>query len=95
MHSSSIMTDTLLSLFCLVGGEATSNAFSVKIPSSDTVDDLKNLIMTKKVSRFDDIATDEPTLWHVSIPDEDEDDEQPILADKTSEKKKLKATREL
>jgi hypothetical protein len=34
------MTNNLLTLFCLVDGEATSNAFSTKVPSSDTVDDL-------------------------------------------------------
>jgi hypothetical protein len=40
------MTINILNLFCLVDGEATSNTFSVKIPPTDTVDDLKNLIKT-------------------------------------------------
>ncbi|KAF9114427.1 hypothetical protein BGX30_006619, partial [Mortierella sp. GBA39] len=91
------MTDNRLNLFCLVDGEATSNAFSVKIHSSDTVDDLKKLIKTEKVPEFDDIATDKLTLWSVSIPDDDNDDEIPILLDNVTakDKKKLRATREL
>ncbi|KAF9078942.1 hypothetical protein BGX23_005644, partial [Mortierella sp. AD031] len=62
------MTDNRFNLFCLVNGEASSNAFSIKIPSTDTVDDLKDLIKTKKAPRFDDVAADELTLWKVSIP---------------------------
>ncbi|KAF9135668.1 hypothetical protein BGX30_011486 [Mortierella sp. GBA39] len=44
------MTDNPLTLHCLVGGEATSNALLVEIPSSDTVDDLKNPIETKETN---------------------------------------------
>ncbi|KAF9968922.1 hypothetical protein BGZ73_009039, partial [Actinomortierella ambigua] len=55
-----------LTLFCLVDGESTSNAFSVKIPPSDSVDDLKELIENKKAPEFDDIAADKLTLWRVS-----------------------------
>ncbi|KAG0198094.1 hypothetical protein BGX28_008426, partial [Mortierella sp. GBA30] len=90
------MTHNLLTLFCLVDGETTSNAFSVKASSADTVDDLKGAIKIKKTPEFDDIATDKLTLWRVSIPDDyDDDDEQPILLDKVSEKKKLKTTNKL
>src|SRR6202012_5301589 len=64
----STMTDIRMSLFCLVDEEATSNAFSVKISSDNTVDDLKNLIKAKKTPRFDDVAADELTLWRVSVP---------------------------
>ncbi|KAF9320026.1 hypothetical protein BG003_007388 [Podila horticola] len=62
------MMDNLLSLFCLVDGEATSNVFSIKVPSNDTVDDLKKLIKTEKSPAFDDIPADKLTLWRVSIP---------------------------
>ncbi|KAG0336120.1 hypothetical protein BG000_006920 [Podila horticola] len=55
----------LLNLFCLVDGEATSNAFSIKVPSTDTVDDLKNLIKTKKANDFSNIDADKLTLWGV------------------------------
>ncbi|KAF9577054.1 hypothetical protein BGW38_007989, partial [Lunasporangiospora selenospora] len=69
-----------LTLFCLVDGKATSNAFSVKVPLSDTVNDLKNAIKTEKTPEFDDIAADKLTLWRVFIPiPEDDEDEQPIL----------------
>ncbi|KAI7830484.1 hypothetical protein BC939DRAFT_499608 [Gamsiella multidivaricata] len=41
------------SLFCLVDGEPTSNAFSIRdIPSSDTVDNLKQLIKARKANDF-------------------------------------------
>ncbi|KAG0058060.1 hypothetical protein BGZ90_005170 [Linnemannia elongata] len=73
------MTNNHLTLFCLVDGEATSNAFSVKIPSSDTVDDLKDLIKTKKAPRFDDVAADELTLWHVDYPVVAANKHQPVL----------------
>ncbi|KAF9206818.1 hypothetical protein BGZ59_011483, partial [Podila verticillata] len=73
------MMDNRMSLFCLVDGEATSKAFSIKIPSSDTVDDLKKLIKTEKTPRFDDIAADELTLWSVSIPVVAVDKHKPII----------------
>ena len=62
------MTDNHMNLFCLVDGEATSTAFSVKIPSNDTVDDLKNLIKTALSPQFDDIAAKDITLWRVDQP---------------------------
>lgn len=98
------MTDIHLTLFCLVDGEAASNAFSVNIVPSKTIGDLKDLIKTEKTPRFDKVAADELTLWRVSIPDDDDEDEDededknlPILLDNIShkDKKKLKATREL
>ncbi|KAG9062573.1 hypothetical protein KI688_005488 [Linnemannia hyalina] len=75
------MTDNFqnLTLFCLVDGEATSNAFSVKVPSSGTVDDLKDVIKTKKAPRFDDVAADELTLWHVEHPVIAANKHQPVL----------------
>ncbi|KAK5809682.1 hypothetical protein F5H01DRAFT_415626 [Linnemannia elongata] len=88
------MPDNPLTLFCLVDGEGTSNAFSVKLASNGTVDDLKKLIRTEKSPEFDDIAADKLTIWRVSIPDKDDDDETPIKIDNVpeSEKKKLMAT---
>ncbi|KAF9185057.1 hypothetical protein BGZ50_003295 [Haplosporangium sp. Z 11] len=52
-----------LTLFCLVDREPTSRAFSVKIASDDTVDDLRKLIKTKNVVKFKD---------QVSIPDDNQ-----------------------
>ncbi|KAF9376201.1 hypothetical protein CPB97_010991 [Podila verticillata] len=88
------MTDNRLSLFCLVDGEAASNAFPVNIMPSKTIGDLKDLIKTKKAPRFDDVAADELTLWRVSIPDDDDED-LPISLGSVPEKKKLKATSKL
>ncbi|KAG0010902.1 hypothetical protein BGZ81_002492, partial [Podila clonocystis] len=84
------MADTLMTLFCIVDGEATSSAFSIKIPPNDNVDDLKNLIKTKKTPEFEDVAADKLTLWKVSIPIID-GNEIPILLDdfNKEDKKKL------
>ncbi|KAI7825711.1 hypothetical protein BC939DRAFT_124815 [Gamsiella multidivaricata] len=57
-----------LTLFCLTDGEPTSNEFSVKIPSTETVYILKSLIKAKKTPKFDDLAADNLTLWRVSVP---------------------------
>ncbi|KAG9060857.1 hypothetical protein KI688_007926 [Linnemannia hyalina] len=62
------MASSLLNLFCLVDGEGTSNAFSVKIASTDTVDDLKKLIKAEKTNNFSDVDADQLTLRRVSIP---------------------------
>ncbi|KAF9346033.1 hypothetical protein BGX26_002495 [Mortierella sp. AD094] len=67
---------------------------SSTIESTETIGDLKDLIKTKKASRFDDVAADELTLWRVSIPDDDDDD-HPISLDSVLEKKRLKATTKL
>ncbi|KAG0060879.1 hypothetical protein BGZ89_011907, partial [Linnemannia elongata] len=91
------MENNPLALFCLVDGEATSHAFSVKIPSTDTVDDLKDHIKTKKSPEFDDVAADKLTLWRVSIPDDEDHDDIPVVLDNViiKDQKKLRATREL
>ncbi|KAG0071922.1 hypothetical protein BGZ92_004149 [Podila epicladia] len=92
------MTDNRLSLFCLVDGEAAP--FSIRIASSDTVDDLKKAIKTEKTNAFEGVDANNLILWSVSIPvsdDDDDDDEVPVYIDNIPKdgKKKLKATREL
>ncbi|KAF9090644.1 hypothetical protein BGX29_011353 [Mortierella sp. GBA35] len=90
------MTDNCLNLFCLFDGEATSNAFSVEIDPTKTVDGLKKLIRAEKSPEFDDVAADKLILWRVSIQDDDNDDDDlPILLDSVPEKKKLKPTTKL
>ncbi|KAG9071583.1 hypothetical protein KI688_005796 [Linnemannia hyalina] len=76
-------------LFCLVEGEATSNAFPVEIGSTKTIGDLKELIKTEKTNVFSDVDADQLTLWRVSIPITDEDDEVLIVLNSFDEKKKL------
>ncbi|KAG0196577.1 hypothetical protein BGX28_009963 [Mortierella sp. GBA30] len=89
------MSDNFLNLFCLVDGEPTSNAFPLSIPSAQTVGQLKKLIKSEKTHAFSDIDADKLTLWRVSIQDNDEEDDLPILLDSVPDKKKLKATHEL
>ncbi|KAG9065188.1 hypothetical protein KI688_002511 [Linnemannia hyalina] len=62
-----------LTLFCLVDG-----AFPVEIESTKTIGDLKKLIKAEQSPDFDDIVANNLTLWRVSIPDDENDDEQPI-----------------
>ncbi|KAG0250901.1 hypothetical protein BG011_007997, partial [Mortierella polycephala] len=60
------------------------------IESTKTISDLKDLIKAKKTPKFDDIAAYKLTLWHVSVPaTDDEQDEQPVSPDSLVEKKKL------
>ncbi|KAF9107236.1 hypothetical protein BGX29_006922 [Mortierella sp. GBA35] len=91
------MANNLLNLFCLVDGEATSQAFSVEVDSTKTVDHLKNLLKAEQSPDFDDVVANNLTLWSVSIPDDDNDDEIPIVLDNVNnkDKKRLRATREL
>jgi hypothetical protein len=62
------MADSRLTLFCLVDGEATSNAFPVEIESTKTVGHLKDLIKDDNAIAFADIDAKMLTLWRVSIP---------------------------
>ncbi|KAG0254843.1 hypothetical protein BG011_005508 [Mortierella polycephala] len=82
-----------LALFCLVEGESTANAFSVKATSAETVDDLKVLIKTKLVPHFDDIAAKDLTLWHSRMTDE----ESPITIETLNKPKpkKLRPTADI
>ncbi|KAG0277974.1 hypothetical protein BGZ96_002590 [Linnemannia gamsii] len=88
------MPETPLTLFCLVNGFTTSDSFSVKLASNGTVDDLKDLIKDKIPGILEGIDAKDLTIWRVSIPDKDDDDETPIKIDNVpeSEKKKLRAT---
>ncbi|KAF9178796.1 hypothetical protein BGZ50_007463 [Haplosporangium sp. Z 11] len=78
-----------LKLFCIVDGKPTSRIFSVKIASDETVDDLRKLIKTKYAVEFKDVDANDLTLWQVSIPVTEDDDELPIKLDALNEKKKL------
>ncbi|KAK3838887.1 MAG: hypothetical protein J3R72DRAFT_180847 [Linnemannia gamsii] len=91
------MDNNLLTLNCLVDGLPTSRAFSIKISFTDTVGDLKKLIKAEQTPAFDDITVDQLNLWYVSIPDDDDDDEIPIVLGNVNnkDKKKLRATRGL
>ncbi|KAF9136473.1 hypothetical protein BG015_003122, partial [Linnemannia schmuckeri] len=75
------MTNSPLTLFCLVDGQSTSKAFPVSIPSAESVGELKKHIKVEKAPRFDDLAADELTLWRVSIPVVPADKHKPIVLD--------------
>ena len=65
------MTNTTI-LFCLIhDDDPTQCAFPIKVSTTDTVGDLKELIKAKKAPRFNDIAPDELTLWRVNIPQDE------------------------
>ncbi|KAG0065493.1 hypothetical protein BGZ89_008264, partial [Linnemannia elongata] len=89
------MDNNSLTLFCLADGEGTSNAFSIKIASTDTVDDLKEHIKTKKSPEFDDIAADKLTLWRVSIQVVSANKHKPILLNEIDSPTELDPTDDL
>ncbi|KAK5822985.1 hypothetical protein F5H01DRAFT_401412 [Linnemannia elongata] len=89
------MDNNPLTLFCLADGEGTSNAFSIKIASTDTVDDLKERIKTKKSPEFDDIAADKLTLWRVSIQVVSANKHKPILLNEIDSPTELDPTDDL
>ncbi|KAF9313348.1 hypothetical protein BG006_004179, partial [Podila minutissima] len=83
------MTDNHLSLFCLVDGESTSNAFPVEVESTKTIGDFKKLIKSEIPDTFNGVDAKDLTLWRVSIPITDDDDIPILLNNVTSGKKKL------
>ncbi|KAG0336155.1 hypothetical protein BG000_006872 [Podila horticola] len=86
------MTNIALTLFCLVDGETTSNAFPVKVSLDDTVGDLKNLIKTKKTNEFSDVDANQLTLWRVSIPVITAKRNKPIILTELGSKTELAPT---
>ncbi|KAF9945903.1 hypothetical protein BGZ72_000878 [Mortierella alpina] len=80
----------LFTLFCLIDGEASSNAFPVSITSAETVGDLKKLIKTKKTNAFSDVDADLLNLWRVSIPIIEDSDKVPILLNNVPDKERKK-----
>ncbi|KAK3804974.1 MAG: hypothetical protein JOS17DRAFT_769047, partial [Linnemannia elongata] len=88
------MSDILLTIFCLVDGEAPSHAFSIKAKKEDTVDDLRKLIKVELPDAFNGLEAMDLTLWHVSVAiTDDDDDDLPIPLDSLSKKKLRPATR--
>ncbi|KAI7816756.1 hypothetical protein BC939DRAFT_497186 [Gamsiella multidivaricata] len=57
------------------------------ITSDDTADDVKELIKTKKSTKFDDIAPNKLTLWQVFIQVADDDEELPTVLDTIRERR--------
>ncbi|KAG0196583.1 hypothetical protein BGX28_009960 [Mortierella sp. GBA30] len=85
----------IITLFCVVIGEHNSNAFSVEILATKTVDHLKKLIKVAKAPKFDDVAADELTLWSTSIPISVDEEESAVVLDTQDKKMRLHPASEL
>ncbi|KAG0359964.1 hypothetical protein BGX24_005663, partial [Mortierella sp. AD032] len=84
------ITNNPLTLLCLVDGEATSQAFPLTIPSSETVGELRKLIKAENAVDFTDVDAKNLTLWRVSIPIIEDNDELPILLNNVPDKERKK-----
>lgn len=59
-----------LTLFCVIEGDSTSKAFSIKASRSDNVQVLTQLIRDTRAPHYDDIPLGKPFFRKVSIPDD-------------------------
>ena len=57
-----------ITLFCLIHGSGGDRAFKIKITKSDTVADLKKLIMAEVPHALANVDANDITLWKVNIP---------------------------
>src|SRR3954470_19234628 len=62
-----------ITLFCLVKGNTTANAFSVKISRDEPISELKKAIKAEKHKTFHGVEADELKLWKVPISDDHDD----------------------
>jgi hypothetical protein len=62
-----------ITLLCLVKGNTTANAFSVKISRDEPVSELKKAIKAEKAPEFDNFPADRLRLWKVMIPGDQDD----------------------
>src|SRR4051794_27189980 len=62
-----------ITLFCLVKGNTTANAFEVDIEKDKSVSHLKKVIKAEKAPEFDHFPADKLKLWKVKIPDDQDD----------------------
>jgi len=59
-----------ITLFCLVKGNTTANAFSVKISRDEPISELKEAIKEKNTQTFANVDAKDIKLWKVEIPDD-------------------------
>ena len=62
-----------ITLFCLVKGNTTANAFSVKISREEPISELKKAIKAEKQNDFAGVDADKLRLWKKEIPDDQDD----------------------
>ncbi|KAG0249013.1 hypothetical protein BG011_009675, partial [Mortierella polycephala] len=86
-------SDSSITITCLLNGDSASHSFSVNISATDSLEELKGLIKSKKTPDFDDSAASQLVLWKVSIPTaNDKGNENYVItlnALNTKEKKEL------
>ena len=62
-----------ITLFCLVKGNTTANAFEVDIEKDKSISHLKGVIKESQKPFFDRIPTKDIKLWKKEIPDDQDD----------------------
>jgi hypothetical protein len=62
-----------ITLFCLVKGNTTANAFEVDIEKDKSISKLKEAIKAKKQNDFAGVDADKLRLWKKEIPDDQDD----------------------
>jgi hypothetical protein len=65
------MTDNI-TLSCLIYNDPIDQSFSIEIPQTSTVCNLKKLIKENRKHTFRDVDGDKLMLWKVDIPDDNE-----------------------
>src|ERR1044071_10319453 len=81
-----------ITLFCLVKGNTTANAFEVDIEKDKSISKLKEAIKAKKQNDFAGVDADKLRLWKKEIPDDQDD----LLSNLTlNDGDELLATREI
>ncbi|KAK3821954.1 MAG: hypothetical protein J3R72DRAFT_28194 [Linnemannia gamsii] len=87
LHDS--MDNNPLTLFCLVDGDATSQAFPVTTSNTTTVGELKKLIKADNSATFKGVDAKNLTLWRVSVPVNTDNQHNPIGLDKIESRTEL------
>jgi hypothetical protein len=62
-----------ITLFCLVKGNTSENAFSVKISRDEPISELKKVIKAENAQTFANIDAKDLKLWKVPISDDHDD----------------------
>ncbi|RIA91880.1 hypothetical protein C1645_821430 [Glomus cerebriforme] len=62
-----------ITLFCLIKGNTTANAFEVDIEKDKSISHLKKVIKAEKAPEFDNFPADKLRLWKVEIRDDHDD----------------------
>ncbi|KAG0290730.1 hypothetical protein BGZ98_003305 [Dissophora globulifera] len=61
-----------LTFFCVITGDPASSAFPVELPADKTVGDLKDAIVSKSPTAFNNIDAKDLVIWQAIIPDDNQ-----------------------